>query len=83
MIEETIQITVAKTTIETLYDAADFIEWARQQEGLTAALIGTVGGDLLVTMEGVTADRKEAALGDTIIWDGKQFTVQKPEPPEA
>lgn len=79
MQEETITVTVTKTTLTTVADCVGLLEWSQTVPGVAVAVSARTDGQIVVQAEGDTVDTVYAELGDTIMWDGARFTVTSGE----
>jgi hypothetical protein len=77
MIEEQVTVTVTKAALTELTDVIGLLEWAQTQDGLSVTVSSRVDGSIVVQAEGVDVATIYASLGDTIIWDGTRFIVEK------
>lgn len=77
MIEQQVTVTITKAELATLTDVMELLEWSQPQEGLTVTVTAKVDGSIAIQAEGVEVPTVYAELGDTIVWDGTRFTVEK------
>lgn len=75
MIEKTVQVTVVETTITDIGGARELQDWCEKQPGLYCRITAKADGGWNVEVGGATADEKPVEFGDTVKWDGTQFTV--------
>lgn len=74
---ETIQVTVTRDTITGIKEARDLQDWCEQQPGLYCRITSHVDGGYRIEVGGVQSDELPVEFGDTVSWDGSQFTVTK------
>ena len=77
MKEEEVTVKVARAVVKDLKAARDLQDWCEQQPGLYCRITAHVDGGYRVEVGGVNADEKPVEFGDTVTWDGTQFTVSK------
>ena len=77
MIEQEVTRTITKAEILTMSDVVGLLDWARNQPGLTVTATAGIDGGVIIQAEGTDVPTVYAELGDTIVWDGTRFTVEK------
>ena len=77
MIEEQVTVTVTKAKLDTLADAVALLEWTRTQDGLCAVVAVQTDGKIVIQVEGIEVPTVYGTLGDTFIWNGTRFSVEK------
>lgn len=79
MIEETIQVTVTRATIHDIDEARELQDWCEKQPGLICTIAAHADGGYVMSVEGRDPiARHEFEFGDTVSWDGQQFSVSRP-----
>lgn len=75
MKEETVRVKVARMRVTDVTAARELQDWCEQQPGLYCRVTSHADGGYRIQVGGVTADEQEVAFGDTVTWNGSQFTV--------
>lgn len=77
MKQETISVTVTRAVITDIAAARDLQDWCEAQPGLYCRITAHVDGGYRTEVGGVTADEHSVEFGDTVSWDGSQFSVSR------
>lgn len=75
---ETIKVKVTRAVITGIEEARELQDWCEAQPGLYCRITAHVKGGYRIEVGGVNADELSVEFGDTVVWDGTQFTVTKP-----
>lgn len=79
MKEQEVTMKVVRAEILDIEGARDLQDWCEKQPGLYCRITSHVAGGYRVEVGGVTSDEKSVSFGDTVSWDGSQFSVTSPE----
>lgn len=80
MIEETVTLKVTRAVIADIGAARELQDWCEQQPGLICTIAARATGGYAMSVEGRDpVARHEFTIGDTVTWDGQQFSVSHPE----
>lgn len=77
MLIEEITVTLTKWKLETLTDVVALLEWSRDIPEIAVAVSARSSGEVIVQAEGALVNTVMATLGDTLIWDGQRFLLEK------
>lgn len=78
MIEETVTVTVTRAVIADIAAARDLQDWCLDRGNLYCTISARVDGAWLIEIGGTTVDTHQIEIGDTVSWDGAQFSVSRP-----
>lgn len=75
MIEEEVTVKVTRAVVDDIAAARELQDWCEQQPDLYCRITSHVDGGYRIEVGGKNADERSVQLGDTVSWDGSQFTV--------
>lgn len=77
MKESTISVKVTRTVVDGIKEARDLQDWCLGQDGLYCNITARIDGEWFIEVGGDLVHSHIVEFGDTVSWDGAQFTVTK------